>query len=92
VCRWGYNDSVAREVETEQEGWITLEALSGPVHLNSMTLAKVAITAMESRPHSNAALAAINIMEYRMVACCCSCVGVCLCVSVCGVFFRCFPS
>ena len=46
--------------------WLTLDELAGPKWLNSEANAKIAITAMTSRPHStNTALCDAGVHEYR---------------------------
>ena len=46
--------------------WITQNELAGPAYLNSVADAKVAVTAMQSRPHaSNSAMAAAGILQYK---------------------------
>ena len=43
------------------------QELAGPAHLNSLSNAKIAIQAMDHREHSNAALAAAGVREYRNI-------------------------
>ena len=46
--------------------WVTLNELAGPAYMNSVADAKVAVTAMKSRPHAeNSAMAAAGICQYK---------------------------
>ena len=46
--------------------WVTLNELAGPAYMNSVPDAKVAVTAMQSRPHAeNSAMAAAGICQYK---------------------------
>ena len=47
--------------------WLTEDELAGPAYLNSTTNAKLAITAMQARPHSNLGMRNAGIMEYKHV-------------------------
>ena len=52
-------------VQQEEDEWLTLAQIGGPLHLNDMKHAELAVQDCESRPHRKPKLAAAGVLEYH---------------------------
>ena len=58
------HQAVHDELDVEDENWLTLDTLSGPVYFNNFDHAKIVCATLPSRPHENVGLAAEGVMQY----------------------------
>ena len=60
-----FTQRVTTRQDEDKEVWVTEATLGGPLYMNDKAAAKIAITAMQSRPHENPALAKADILQYH---------------------------